>query len=205
MSAIILRDNLFSSDFRRSMFVTTTPKYSSYINSFTQSCRSSLRSSQQIFTMVSWVEPPLSPQSNTLSSLCSTTSLANISVWLSWPIKTLGLALATLSSTSLNQMFVVANPSLNDPNTTHNMPFRLRSNTSNLEWHLFGFLIVFGDLVHPATAEQQLWSLAPNCSAKNASIRVVVDASSHRANVFITVAAIICTSTTLKMTWDAGH
>jgi hypothetical protein len=78
----------------------------------------------------------------------------------------------------------------------------IRSNSSNLEWHFFGFLIIFGDLVHPATTERN--SGLPICSPKDASIRVVVDASSHRVNVFITVAAITCTSTTLKMNWEAG-
>jgi hypothetical protein len=63
----------------------------------------------------------------------------------------------------------------NGPSTTHNMPFRLRSNTSNLEGHIFSFFILFGDLVHPATAERQLWTISTNLLSKGC-----IDKSSRR-------------------------
>jgi hypothetical protein len=105
-------------------------------------------------------------------------------------------------------VFVIIRPKGSGSTTTlatisekiHNMPFQLRYNTSNLERQLFGFLIVFVILFIPWQQNGSSVPSTPISSAKDASIRFVVDASSHGANVFITVAAIIYTGTTLKMT-----
>jgi hypothetical protein len=69
----------------------------------------------------------------------------------------------------LHQLFVVANPS-SEWSKHHSQDAILT--------HLYGFLKIFGDFVHPATTDRQLWTISTNlfskgCIDKNSRRRFV--------------------------------
>jgi hypothetical protein len=98
-------------------------------------------------------------------------------------------------------MFVVANPSLvwSEHHSQRVISTQIQHQQSWMAPFWISHIFLWS-----ATAERQLWTISTNLFSKGCIDKsIVVDASSHRANVFITVAAIIYTSTTFKLTWDA--